>query len=88
MIGNSYGYRAKESVQIERNLRFVLTEQDYQQALQIVETQPAGPEKMGRLERLGRGVLTLKVTSYSLRSVGDHDGLNWIEFEGRACIAR
>lgn len=92
MIGNSYGYRAEESVQIERNLRFVLTEQDYQDALQIVETQLAGPEKMARLERLGQGVLTLKVTSYSLReggrTPGERDGLNWIEFEGRACIGR
>ena len=91
MIGNSYGYSAKQSVQIPRDLRFVLIEGDYREALQIVQTQLASPEKLAALERLGKGSLTLKVIAYGLSegittTDGEADGLDWIEFEGLACV--
>ncbi|MCU0251868.1 MAG: hypothetical protein MUE61_16835 [Vicinamibacterales bacterium] len=93
MIGAGYGLTARESVQIQRDLRFVLNRAAYEAAVKIVETEPAGTAKMAALERLGQGTLTVRITGYEVHegikhSWGTSDGLEWIEFEGRACVPR
>jgi hypothetical protein len=91
MIGAGYGLTARESVQIQRGFRFVLNQAAYEEAVQIVQTEPAVPAKLAKLERLGQGILALRITAYELREGikrwhGTHDGLEWIEFDGGACV--
>ena len=93
IIGGGYGLTAQESVQIQRDFRFVLNKAAYEEAVRIVETEPASSAKETALERLGQGTLTLRITGYGVRegitrSWGTSDGLEWIEFEGRACVPR
>jgi hypothetical protein len=93
-IGNDYGLTLTKSVQFDRQLGFVLTEEDYRAALQIVQAQPGGAEKLvPQLQPLAKGSLTLRVTAYGVREGrqtprGELDVFEWIEFEGRACIPR
>lgn len=48
-IGAGYGLSNEESVQIEREFRFVLRQPDYERAIHIAVTDPAGPEKQAEL---------------------------------------
>jgi hypothetical protein len=91
VIGAAYGLTARQSVEISRKFRFVLTTPEYDEALAVVEGEAASEQKIAKLERLGKGSLTLKVTKYELRDgietpFGVIDGLEWIEFTGRACV--
>jgi hypothetical protein len=91
IIGNGYGTAARESIQIERHLRFVLSDADYEAAVQMIDMNLAEPEKLlAGLEALGRGSLTLTVTAAGLRSGNGppQESIEWIEFEGRVCIPR
>jgi hypothetical protein len=93
MIGAGYGLTARQSTQIQRSLHFVLDHRDYDEAAAIVESEPASDVKQAKLERLGKGSLILTITNYEVREniktpYGDIDGLEWIEFEGRACLPR
>jgi hypothetical protein len=92
-IGPGYGRDARESASVVRHLRFVLTDEDYEAALKIVREDDAGPEKMARLDRLGKGILSVEVGKFGLRNVSSRDGVvtetfDWIEFSGEACVPR
>jgi len=93
IIGAGYGLTAAESVQIQRQLYFVLDQSDYDRAAAIVEREPASDTKREKIARLGKGSLDLSITRYKVRTniktpSGAIDGLEWIEFEGRACVPR
>lgn len=97
-LGASYGVTTRESVQFERNHRFVLTREDYDRALKIYEDWSTGRTdadvSRDRLGQLRTGTLRLTITNYSIAKrvrVTDGveiDALEWIEFEGDACVPR
>jgi hypothetical protein len=98
-IGPAYGLTARESVGIERPLRFVLTKSEFAAAREAIESEPA--EKLLRtLHTLARGTITFRITAYQIRQAppalrrsvlgGDGtpvDAFEWIAFNGEACVA-
>jgi len=93
LIGAGYGLTARQSVELQREFRFVLNERDYDEASAIVENEPASQQKMAKLGRLGKGSITLAITKYEVRDgiktpQGSIDGFEWIEFEEQACVPR
>jgi hypothetical protein len=86
-IGQTYGWTARESVSVERQLRFVLDDRAYEAAVEIAQGRDPGDVERS-LAQFGRGTLRLKVTGYSLASAVEGASLEWITFEGGACVAR
>jgi hypothetical protein len=88
-IGPVYGLTARESVGFDRSLRFVLNRNDYDRAEAIVRNDLPASETSKRLEDLGRGTLSIRVTNFAIDQTtgrsGTADALAWIEFEARAC---
>ena len=85
-LGPVYGLSARESMAFVRELRFVLTDDAYQAALKIVQEEVASPDKLAKLEQLGKGRLTMDVVRFgirpSARAVPLSEALDWIEFKG------
>jgi hypothetical protein len=91
-IGPVYGLTAREAASFERDLRFVLSDADYDAAVKIVNEEVASEEKSARIEQLGVGRLTLMVTSFGLRKTAVRrqfaETFDWIAFRGEACVPR
>jgi hypothetical protein len=91
-LGPVYGLSARESMAFVRELRFVLTDEAYEAALKIYKEVVASPDKVGRLEQLGKGRLTIDVVKFgirpSARAVPLSEALDWIEFKGEACVPK
>jgi hypothetical protein len=92
-IGPGYGLSAHESASFARDLRFVLTDADYEAAVKIIRENQASPEKMAAIDQLGKGTLSIEIARFGLRSVQGPGGvraeaLDWIEFKGEACVPR
>jgi len=97
-LGASYGVTTRESVQFERNHWFVVTPEDYDRALRIFEDWSTGrtDAEMSRDRRaqLRTGTLRLTITNYRIgkrariADAVEIDVLEWIEFEGEACVPR
>jgi hypothetical protein len=91
-IGPVHGLTARESASFERRLRFVLTDAEYNAALKNVRDDVAASEKMAKIERLGRGRLTIAIGRFGLRKAARQEPvgevLDWIEFKGEACVPR
>jgi hypothetical protein len=85
MIGAGYGMTAAQSVQFDRELRFVLNQRDYNAALKVYESELASESKMAKFRALGKGLLMLRFTGHKTAADGS---LEWIEFTGRACVPR
>ena len=94
MIGAGYGLTARQSVGIERPLRFVLTRAEYEAARAAIDSQQDAGITLKELERLGRGRLTFRITDYQVRDNvtlpggATGDVLDWIAFTGEACAPR
>ncbi len=90
-IGAAYGVTARQSVQMWRPLRFVVTRADHDAARAAHELSSA-EETLAQLERLGRGRLSLVITDFGLRNAtprysgGVSEILDWIAFTGEACV--
>lgn len=92
LIGPGYGLTARESARISRPLRFVLTRSDYDAARAAI-TNPSGEETLKEMDRLGRGRLSLVITSFQVRDVPRASGqaadaFDWITFAGEACVGK
>lgn len=91
-LGPVYGLSARESMAFVRELRFVLTDDAYEAALKIVQEEVASPDKLAKLEQLGKGRLTIDVVKFgirpSARAVPLSEALDWIEFKGEACVPK
>jgi hypothetical protein len=91
VIGPSFGMTARDSLRIERPLRFVLTKSDHTAAIAAIELQSA--ETLKRLDLLGKGHLSLQITGHQIREHTLADGrrvdaFEWITFSGEACIPK
>lgn len=91
IIGPAYGMTARESLRIERPLRFVLTKADRSAAVDAIALQ--SDETLKRLAQLGRGRLSLQITDHQIREIVLPDGrpgdaFEWITFTGEACAPR
>jgi hypothetical protein len=90
-IGPAYGMSARESVGFGRDLRFVITSEDYRAAREAIDSNRPTGEILRRLEELGKGRLSLVISEYGLRGDRLQDGtfsetLEWISFRGEACV--
>jgi hypothetical protein len=88
-IGQTYGWTAKESVALERKLRFVVDAHDY--AIAVAAARRRSSDEVQRtLAQVGKGTLRLTVTGSSVgpADASSHTPLEWITFEGEACAAR
>jgi len=94
MIGAGYGLSARESAQLERPLRFVLTRADYDAARAAIDDARAAEQTLRELDRLGRGTLSFVITDYRIRDnvqLADGrttDAFEWIMFKGQACVPK
>lgn len=91
-IGPAYGLSARESVGFPRDLRFVITFEDYQAAREAVDSGLPAGEILKRLDELGKGRLSLVISEYGLHGERLSDGtlsetLEWISFRGEACVS-
>jgi hypothetical protein len=89
VIGPAYGITARESLQIKRHFRFVRTQAEYLEAVATIEAQTPDPAR--QLQRLGKGNLSLEITSHQLRDIVPPNGrpvdaFDWITFTGDACV--
>ena len=83
MFGPGYGFTAAQSAQLNRSLRFVLNQPDYDAAMEAIELHDAA-ETLKRLDVLGRGTLVLYVDKFEL----DGNAFKWISFHGEACVPK
>jgi hypothetical protein len=83
MFGAGYGFTAAQSAALNRSLRFVLNQQDYDAALAAIDLAD-GAETLKRLDALGRGTLVLYVDKYELNG----NAFKWISFHGEACVPK
>jgi hypothetical protein len=83
MFGAGYGFTAAQSAALNRSLRFVLNQTDYDAAMDAIGL-PDPAETLKRLDALGRGTLVLYVDKYEL----DGNAFKWISFHGEACVPR
>ncbi|GMV21562.1 MAG: hypothetical protein AMXMBFR57_15110 [Acidimicrobiia bacterium] len=91
VIGPAYGMSARDSLKIERPLRFVLTQADH--AAAVAATTLQSEETLKRLAVLGKGRLFLQITDHKIRDIvrpaGEPgDAFEWITFTGEACIPK
>jgi hypothetical protein len=91
IIGPAYSLSARDSLRIERPLRFVLTKSDHSAAVAAIGLQ--SDDTLRRLDQLGRGRLSLQITGHQIRDIVLPDGwrgdaFEWITFTGEACVPR
>jgi hypothetical protein len=89
-IGETYGWTAQESVGVERQLRFVVDENDYEAAAAAAQRRDPG-EVERSIAQFGKGTLRLVVTGFSVAHASNgtpHVPLEWITFRGEACVPR
>jgi hypothetical protein len=89
IIGPAYGMTARDSLKIERPLRFVLTKPEHSAAIAAIALQ--SDETLKQLDQLGRGRLSLQITDHHIRDIILPDGrqadaFEWITFSGEACV--
>jgi hypothetical protein len=83
---------ARESASFARDLRFVLSLAEYEEAVWMIEHNPDAADVLRRLELLGRGSLTLEVTDYRMHQNPSppaewaRERFAWITVSGRACV--
>jgi hypothetical protein len=96
-IGAGYGLTARESAQIERHLRFVVTHEDYERARGLFTDWSEGRLETEVFQKhraeLRTGTLRLKITDFAIGAPvntedPENDVLDWIAFEGEACVPR
>lgn len=92
MIGTGYGLAARESAQIDRRLRFVVTRAQYDAARAAIKLESAA-ETLKRLDQLGVGRLSFTITDSQVRDIVLPDGrredaFEWITFKGEACVPK
>jgi hypothetical protein len=92
-IGRCY-IDARESVAFPRDVRFVVTGEDYKAALDAIAASRQPPYDAGatlqKLDVLLKGRLVLNIDDHSLRSSPERDRktetLEWIAFTGQVCV--
>jgi hypothetical protein len=91
-IGPGYGLQARDSAGFERDLRFVLSDADYREAVKAIDD-PDAADTLKQLQRLGQGTLALRVEGFGIRKLQDradisNEAFEWIQFRGEACVPR
>lgn len=88
IIGANVG-EAKAATAIPRTLRFVLDDEADREASQLIQSDLGYEAMMRRIEVLGAGRLTLRVTGFGSDAgpeAFDTERLSWISVEGTVCV--
>jgi hypothetical protein len=95
-IGPVYGLTPAQSAELPRNLRFVLTIEDYRRLTDLIAQNDRGeiePERLlAEIGRVTAGSLRLSVPAFGLRESprvtpgGTRDAFEWVRLEGEACV--
>jgi hypothetical protein len=90
-VGPGYGLDAHESATLTpRELRYVVTNADYEKAIALVVQAESGDVDLAGIEALGRGALTLRIAGFG---VDEHTAapfpggtLEWVAVTGQGCV--